>query len=174
MSDIFISYARPNEALAMQAGEALRAAGYRVWRDDELPAHRAYSDVIEERIKSAKAVLVLWSNDAVRSLTAAPRTSRPLSTEVGRSSVREVVTSGHTTMSSPDTAPSAISRTAIAPSASFSSMVPSRRDVDTLRNEPDRMSVSASQRHVSTGSEVTGSTAKRGPAAASDGTHGPE
>ena len=67
MSDIFISYARPNAALAKQAGEALRAAGYAVWRDDELPAHRAYSDVIEERIKGAKAVLVLWSNDAVRS-----------------------------------------------------------------------------------------------------------
>uniref|UniRef100_UPI0039831AE5 TIR domain-containing protein n=1 Tax=Phenylobacterium sp. TaxID=1871053 RepID=UPI0039831AE5 len=67
MSDIFISYARPNEALARQAGDALRAAGYAVWRDDELPAHRAYSDVIEERIKGAKAVLVLWSNDAVRS-----------------------------------------------------------------------------------------------------------
>ncbi|HSQ95133.1 MAG TPA: TIR domain-containing protein [Croceibacterium sp.] len=67
MSDIFISYARPNETQARLAGEALRERGYRVWRDDELPAHRAYSDVIEERIKSARAVLVLWSNDAVRS-----------------------------------------------------------------------------------------------------------
>jgi adenylate cyclase len=67
MSDIFISYARPNEPLAKQAGDALRAAGYAVWRDDELPAHRAYSDVIEERIRSARAVLVLWSNDAVKS-----------------------------------------------------------------------------------------------------------
>jgi adenylate cyclase len=67
MSDIFISYARPNEPLARQAGDALRATGFRVWRDDELPAHRAYSEVIEERIKAAKAVLVLWSNDAVRS-----------------------------------------------------------------------------------------------------------
>ena len=67
MSDIFVSYARPNEDQARQAAEALRAAGYDVWRDDELPAHRAYGDVIEERIKSAKAVLVLWSNDAVKS-----------------------------------------------------------------------------------------------------------
>ena len=67
MADIFISYARPNEGLAKKAGDALRAAGYAVWRDDELPAHRAYSDVIEERIKSAKAVLVLWSNEAVKS-----------------------------------------------------------------------------------------------------------
>ena len=67
MTDIFISYARPNEPLAKQAAEALRTAGYGVWRDDELPAHRAYGEVIEERIKLAKAVLVLWSNDAVRS-----------------------------------------------------------------------------------------------------------
>ena len=67
MADIFISYARPNEPLARQAADALRSAGYAVWRDDELPAHRAYSEVIEERIKAAKAVLVLWSNDSVRS-----------------------------------------------------------------------------------------------------------
>ncbi len=67
MSDIFISYARPNEAQARLAGEALRERGYGVWRDDELPAHRAYSEVIEERIRGAKAVLVLWSTDAARS-----------------------------------------------------------------------------------------------------------
>lgn len=67
MSDVFVSYARPNERLAQLAAEALRSAGYGVWRDDELPAHRAYSDVIEERIKAAKAVLVLWSADAARS-----------------------------------------------------------------------------------------------------------
>ncbi|MGZ3195812.1 MAG: TIR domain-containing protein [Croceibacterium sp.] len=67
MSDIFISYARPNEAQARLAGEALRERGYGVWRDDELPAHRAYSEVIEERIRGAKAVLVLWSADAARS-----------------------------------------------------------------------------------------------------------
>ena len=67
MSDIFVSYARSNEPLAKQAAEALRVAGYSVWRDDELPAHRAYGEVIEERIKLAKAVLVLWSNEAVRS-----------------------------------------------------------------------------------------------------------
>ena len=38
--------------------------GYRVWRDDELPAHRAYAEVIEERLKSAEAVVVLWSADS--------------------------------------------------------------------------------------------------------------
>ena len=45
----------------------VRDAGYSVWWDDDLPAHRAYSDVIEERLNAAKAVLVIWSADAVRS-----------------------------------------------------------------------------------------------------------
>jgi adenylate cyclase len=67
MPDIFISYARSTEAQARQIGEALRALGYGVWRDDELPAHRAYADVIEERLRQAKAVVVVWSAEAVRS-----------------------------------------------------------------------------------------------------------
>ena len=67
MSDVFVSYARPSERQAHQVAEALRAQGYRVWRDDELPAHRSYSDVIEERLRSAKAVIVVWSSDAIAS-----------------------------------------------------------------------------------------------------------
>ena len=66
-SDVFISYARSNEAQANLVCEALRERGYGVWRDDELPAHRSYADVIEERLESAKAVVVLWSADASRS-----------------------------------------------------------------------------------------------------------
>src|SRR5438309_899933 len=67
MSDVFVSYARPDEMHANRVADALRSAGYRVWRDDELPAHRAYADVIEERLKDAKAVVVLWSVDAAKS-----------------------------------------------------------------------------------------------------------
>ncbi len=67
MLEIFISYARSTEHEARRIEEVLRAQGYEVWRDDRLPAHRAYSDVIEERLRGAKAVLVLWSGDAVRS-----------------------------------------------------------------------------------------------------------
>ena len=67
MADIFVSYGRSTEAQAQLVAEALRAAGYSVWRDDELPAHRAYGDVIEERLHSAKAVVVLWSAEAARS-----------------------------------------------------------------------------------------------------------
>ena len=67
MSDIFVSYARPDEPHAERVTEALRADGYRAWRDNELPAHRAYAEVIEERLKSAKAVVVLWSVHACKS-----------------------------------------------------------------------------------------------------------
>jgi adenylate cyclase len=67
MSDVFVSYARSDEPQAKRVAEALRALGYDVWRDDELPAHRAYSEVIEERLKSARAVVVLWSVDAAKS-----------------------------------------------------------------------------------------------------------
>ena len=65
--DVFVSYARPDEGHAVRVADALRSEGYNVWRDDELPAHRAYAEVIEERLKSAKAVIVLWSAESAKS-----------------------------------------------------------------------------------------------------------
>ena len=65
--DVFISYARTNEEQAHRIAQLLREHGFSVWRDDELPAHRAYSDVIEERLKSAKAVVVLWCAESAKS-----------------------------------------------------------------------------------------------------------
>ena len=67
MSDVFISYARASAPQAHAVAEAIRALGYDVWRDDQLPAHRPYADVIEERLHGARAVIVLWSADAARS-----------------------------------------------------------------------------------------------------------
>ena len=67
MSDIFISYARSTASQAQAVAEALRVLGYDVWRDDELPAHRAYAEVIEERLRSARAVVVIWSAEAAKS-----------------------------------------------------------------------------------------------------------
>jgi adenylate cyclase len=67
MTGVFVSYARTDEPHAKRVADALRAEGYEVWRDDELPAHRAYADVIEERLKSASAVVVLWSAEAAKS-----------------------------------------------------------------------------------------------------------
>ena len=67
MPDIFISYARPQEDRAHRTAEVLRRLGYGVWRDDELPAHLPYADVIEERLRASRVVLVLWSAEAVKS-----------------------------------------------------------------------------------------------------------
>ncbi|MGH7023819.1 MAG: TIR domain-containing protein [Caulobacteraceae bacterium] len=67
MPDVFISYARSTEGEARAIGEALRSLGHGVWRDDEIPAHRTYAEVIEERLRAAKAVVVIWSAEAVRS-----------------------------------------------------------------------------------------------------------
>ena len=67
MPDVFVSYARSTERQAHQIADALRARGYDVWRDDQLPAHRSYAEVIEERLKAAKAVVVVWSLEAIGS-----------------------------------------------------------------------------------------------------------
>jgi adenylate cyclase len=67
MADVFISYARSTAKEANRVAEALRGLGYGVWLDDELPAHRSYTQVIEEQLKSSKAVVVVWSAEAVKS-----------------------------------------------------------------------------------------------------------
>jgi len=67
MSDVFVSYARSTERQAHQVADALRTAGYDVWQDDQLPAHRSYAEVIEELLKAAKAVVVVWSLEAIGS-----------------------------------------------------------------------------------------------------------
>lgn len=64
MTDVFVSYARSTQVHARRAARALQDAGYSVWIDDELPAHRAFSTVIEDQLRGAAAVLVLWSEDA--------------------------------------------------------------------------------------------------------------
>ena len=67
MADVFLSYARSSARSATRVADALRAAGYSVWYDESLPAHRAYSEVIEEQLETALAVLVLWSKEASQS-----------------------------------------------------------------------------------------------------------
>jgi TolB-like protein len=67
MSEVFVSYARSTAQLAQTLVAALRERGFSVWIDDDLPAHRAYSPVIEEQLTAAKAAVVIWSSDAVKS-----------------------------------------------------------------------------------------------------------
>jgi adenylate cyclase len=67
MSEIFISYARSTARQAHLVAEALRSLRYSVWIDDDLPAHRGYTEVIQEHLTAAGAVVVIWSAEAVRS-----------------------------------------------------------------------------------------------------------
>ena len=67
MAEVFISYARANEDVAKRVASGLKASGFEAWWDDQLPAHRAYSDIIEQRLRGAGAVVVLWSEDAAQS-----------------------------------------------------------------------------------------------------------
>jgi adenylate cyclase len=67
MSEIFISYARSTAKEAGRVAESLRSRGHKVWRDEDLPAHRSYADVIEERLRAAAAVVVVWSAEAAKS-----------------------------------------------------------------------------------------------------------
>jgi adenylate cyclase len=67
MSHVFISYARSTARQAQQVAAILRGLGHQVWLDDAIPAHRAYADVIEERLREARAVVVIWSADAAKS-----------------------------------------------------------------------------------------------------------
>ncbi len=67
MLDVFISYARSSAVQAQQMAATLRALSYEVWWDDQLPAHQAYAEVIEERLRSATAVVVIWSAEATKS-----------------------------------------------------------------------------------------------------------
>lgn len=67
MPDVFISYARSTAAQAERVAAALRELGYSVWRDDALQPHRAYTDEIRAQLDAARAVVVIWSYDGVRS-----------------------------------------------------------------------------------------------------------
>ncbi len=67
MTDVFVSYGRSSEPEAIKIASALRSKGYQVWRDDEIPANRAYSEVIDEQLATARAVIVVWSAEAAKS-----------------------------------------------------------------------------------------------------------
>lgn len=47
--------------------QALRSVGYDVWRDATLLPHDAYPQEIERQLRAARAVLVIWSQDALNS-----------------------------------------------------------------------------------------------------------
>lgn len=67
MADIFISYARADAAVARRFAEAFEAQGFSVWWDVALRSGETFDEAIEQALKAAKAVVVLWSATSVGS-----------------------------------------------------------------------------------------------------------
>jgi TolB-like protein len=65
MPDIFLSYTREDQATAQRFAEAFEAQGFSVWWDVTLRSGEAYDQVTEEALRTAKAVVVLWSKKSV-------------------------------------------------------------------------------------------------------------
>ena len=67
MPDIFLSYNREDQDRAKVFAEALIAQRFDVWWDVGLRTGEAYDQVTEKALKTAKAVIVLWSKKSVES-----------------------------------------------------------------------------------------------------------
>jgi TolB-like protein len=67
MPDIFLSYTREDQATAQRFAEAFEAQGFSVWWDATLRSGEAYDQVTEEALRTAQAVVVLWSKKSVTS-----------------------------------------------------------------------------------------------------------
>src|SRR5262249_31507697 len=68
VSDIFISYAREDRALAEALANDLKARGYSVWWDTELVGSDDFQDVILAALAKAQAAIVIWTKASVKSL----------------------------------------------------------------------------------------------------------
>ena len=66
-TDIFLSYARQDRVTARAFAECLGEEGFRVWWDASLHSGETFDEVIEQRLRDAKAVVVLWSPRSVAS-----------------------------------------------------------------------------------------------------------
>jgi hypothetical protein len=67
MADIFLSYTREDQATAQRFAEGFEAQDLSVWWDATLRSGEAYDTVTEEALRTAKAVVVLWSKRSVLS-----------------------------------------------------------------------------------------------------------
>lgn len=67
MTDIFLSYNREDQARAKVFADAFAREGFKVWWDVGLHTGEAYDEVTETALRTAKAVVVLWSRKSVQS-----------------------------------------------------------------------------------------------------------
>src|SRR5205814_6105833 len=67
MAGVFLSYDRDDSDKARILASALERAGHSVWWDLHVRGGAQFSKVIEEALKAADAVVVLWSKDSIDS-----------------------------------------------------------------------------------------------------------
>lgn len=67
MHDIFLSYGHDDLSTASRFAEGFEREGLTVWWDASLRSGEAFDAAIESALKSAKAVVVLWSRTSVQS-----------------------------------------------------------------------------------------------------------
>jgi hypothetical protein len=67
MADVFISYSKEHAQLTIDLARDLEAEGYTTWWDTSLFAGDVFPKEIGSQLDAAKAVIVIWSESAVRS-----------------------------------------------------------------------------------------------------------
>ena len=67
MSDVFISYAKEDQACAKILVDVLTEQGWSVWWDHDIPPGKTWDEAIGKEIKAASCVIVLWSKASVAS-----------------------------------------------------------------------------------------------------------
>lgn len=67
LSDVFISYSHDDRPIARRFAEALTAEGFSVWWDAALRSGDPFDEVIEQTLRQARAIVVLWSPRSVAS-----------------------------------------------------------------------------------------------------------
>lgn len=67
VAEVFVSYNREDLEIAERIVRGLVEEGVAPWLDQDLRAGENYDEVTEERLRNAKAVVVLWSRRSVKS-----------------------------------------------------------------------------------------------------------
>ncbi len=65
MSDIFISYSRIDKSVAETIAGAFQTKRWSVWWDPHIPAGQTFDDAIDQALRDARCVVVLWSKYSI-------------------------------------------------------------------------------------------------------------
>src|SRR5215468_3023912 len=67
MADVFISYSKGYRPQVEQLANELRSKGFSVWWDTSLVPGDSFRDVITAELAAARAVIVIWNAESVKS-----------------------------------------------------------------------------------------------------------